>query len=317
MRQRDANEQSQQAKQSRTSSFTCPLEPCHLSIVIIGDSLSKYMYFSLAYFLRHNSWINPNHPNMIAPEVKISCLDWFNLTTRELAPFESCDCYRRDGHSNIPFVRNSVVENRYYFDPHRNNTVVYFQAFGNHVPMRGHWDNPQQVLQALRPPTAERNASMMSHLQNSHTPFTWINDWAPTIRDQVAKIRPHALVLNAGIWPHDFGSPQFLEDVVSATQEAGIERVIWRTTTAYRKGGHPSGRVLPEWVQTDTAMCKREEVECLNVTGWTSKVPSPFYIDKLHFREPIYQNMNQQLLELLGVSLGRNESFNMEHWSSR
>ena len=40
-----------------TPEFQCPLEPCHISMAFMGDSLSRFMYYSVAYYLRHGQWI--------------------------------------------------------------------------------------------------------------------------------------------------------------------------------------------------------------------------------------------------------------------
>lgn len=37
----------------------CELEPCGVSIVFLGDSLTRFQYYSLVYFLRHGEWIDP------------------------------------------------------------------------------------------------------------------------------------------------------------------------------------------------------------------------------------------------------------------
>lgn len=154
---------------------------------------------------------------------------------------------------------------------------------------------------------AEAASANIHPLPRSHEPFAWEHDganaWASAIRDQVSKLRPYALILNAGLWPNEFNRADFVADVAAAAlRDAGIPRLVWRTTTAYVEGG-----VDPQWVRTENAVCARvDEFECLNVTHWTSKLHPSFYIDGAHFREPVYRRMNEQLFDLLGLSLGEN-----------
>jgi len=267
------------------------------------------MYYSLVYFLRHNQWIDSaSDPNLVIPssilggyELNLDWMPWYNASTVALSPYENCDCYRDKGSIVRGPGAKSVVENRYYFDPTRNNTIVYFQSFGNVIPIRGHWRDPQEAMQApQRKIDGEELDSNSIGPHTGHLPFTWYSKLPMAIKEQVGAIRPDALVMNGGKWNHDFGDPAFVAEVVAAIQEVGIPRVIWRTTTADR-GGH-----FEKYQSTDEVMCAVEELECFNVTGWTSKLRGGLYIDQGHFREPVYRKMNEELLEMLGVSMEGN-----------
>ena len=89
----------------------------NLRLVFLGDSVTRYQYLSLAYFVRHKRWFDPNvtvnnlvnahsfhHP--LHPDE-----DWnefFLQSNRLLHPLEICDCLRsRDG--------NTVLERRYFY----------------------------------------------------------------------------------------------------------------------------------------------------------------------------------------------------------
>lgn len=272
-------------------SQSCPQFPCDLSIVFIGDSLSRFMYMSLVHYLRHNQWIEPTQkPNLVRPrdyfsgprETRFNWLPYYRASTAALAPYEACDCWREPGDPNGGRTAETLIENRYYYDPHRNNTVVYLIANGNKIPMRGHWKNPQQVLQnTTTNPGPWTNASTIP-------PFQWnFSHWADAILNQVAPLKPHTLVMNAGHWRHAMTQDSYLQRVVQVAKQS-VPQVIWRTTTADKKGGF-------EWhLPADWALCT--ELDCLNVTGWTSKLDERFYVDKLHFVEPVYRKMNELLL---------------------
>ncbi|KAG7346460.1 hypothetical protein IV203_005528 [Nitzschia inconspicua] len=277
-------------EQPSTLSPQCPQFPCDLSIVFIGDSLSRFMYVSLVHFLRHNKWIEPtDNPNLVKPRDYIggteeSTFNWkpyFIASTKALAPYEACDCWREPSDPNNNRKYETIVENRYFHDPIRNNTIVYLFAYGNKVPMRGHWNDSFQLLQ---------NTSLHGPWTNETTipPFVWTYDhWADAVLNQVVPIRPHTLVMNAGHWKHAIGRDSYRERVAEVSKQS-VPQVIWRTTTADDDGS------FDEHLHTDRAICV--ELECLNVTGWTSKLDKAFYVDKVHFIEPVYRKMNELLL---------------------
>lgn len=115
--------------------------PHDLRLVFVGDSVTRYQYLSLAYYLRYGRWWDgprdgpnnlmnahsfrhPAHPND----------DWnefFLQSNRLLYPFEACDCRRS------PNSSDTVLERRYFHDTERNNTLVYINLNGNET--HGSW----------------------------------------------------------------------------------------------------------------------------------------------------------------------------------
>lgn len=64
--------------------------PTGLRLVMIGDSITRYQYLSLAYFLRHGRWFDPNKTQAHLVNEK-SFLGWDNFyqaTTNLLSPLE-------------------------------------------------------------------------------------------------------------------------------------------------------------------------------------------------------------------------------------
>lgn len=99
--------------------------PKGLRIVLIGDSLMRYQYLSLVYFLRHRDWIDPNQEVKQAVSEQSGFLNWldfYNQTNAMLSPYEVCDCWR-----NVTFDKYTT-ENRYYYDPSNDNMVYFFQG---------------------------------------------------------------------------------------------------------------------------------------------------------------------------------------------
>ena len=154
---------------------------------------------------------------------------------------------------------------------------------------------------------------------------------------------PDTLILNAGKWPHHFFSKtggkkavekakQVRYDLYKATtEELDIRNVIWKTTTSSRGGIY---NIIES--ETDRIMCslssssssssssqqrsdtKRYVEEkggerkqqkqklsfgCLNVSYWTKELNASYYVDEIHFIEPIYRQMNEQLFEMLNIPL--------------
>ena len=298
--------------------FVCIQEPCHLSIVFMGDSLTRFMYYSLAHYLRHNQWIEPDsYPHLVKPsdvlggyELNFDWTPWYNASTLNLYPYETCDCHREPGTLRRQY--NGIVnENRYFYDPQRNNTVVYFQAFTPKISIRGHFEDPKQALKQM--PCKNHTIHPYNHLQGNvgdictnitdkekenilleKVPITWEYDWPDAITHMVTKINPDVLVLNSGKWREPgwgFEQQSYLDKFAKAVKDANIPHTIWKTTTA-NKGG----RIDPTLNEFDNKMCQQDWLECFNLTAWTSKVPSAMYVDSGHFREPVYRKMNELLL---------------------
>jgi hypothetical protein len=241
------------------------------------------MYVSLVYYLRHDQWISPDdYPNLVKPydfwngtagpgESRLNWMPFYFNSTEALRPYESCDCWRPPG-------KVDIVENRYYHDPVRNNTVVYYQGFGHRIPIRGHWKDPNQILNDTNKVGPWDNATKIPPFQFKYT------DWADAIINQVLPIKPHTLVMNAGLWHNNFGNTEIVERLVNATKS--IPQVIWKTTTVSRDKEYSNS--------VDQSLCNT--LECMNVSGWTFMLDEDYYTDGLHFREPIYHKMNEQLL---------------------
>jgi hypothetical protein len=94
-----------------------------LRVAFVGDSLSRYMFLSLAAYLRYGRWVDENERPNILEEHQFG--DWnyfYNYTNNFLRPYDQCDCYRP------PRGKASRgIENRYFNDPVGNNSIYFFQ----------------------------------------------------------------------------------------------------------------------------------------------------------------------------------------------
>jgi hypothetical protein len=94
-----------------------------LRVVFVGDSLTRYMYLSLAAYLRQGRWIDEDKdvPNILEEKQFSGGWDsFYNCSKNYFRPYEQCDCFRPK------FVRKTI-ENRYFVDPVRDNALYFFQ----------------------------------------------------------------------------------------------------------------------------------------------------------------------------------------------
>lgn len=109
---------------SETGLTIADARPTGLRLVLMGDSITRYQYLSLAYFLRHGKWFDPKQkPHLVDQNSYIrkarADKGWayfFRETNRLLSPMEKCDCFR-ERWPNIKYVDRYVMENRYFHDP--------------------------------------------------------------------------------------------------------------------------------------------------------------------------------------------------------
>lgn len=277
--------------------------PRGLRLVMIGDSLTRYTYLSLVYFLKWGSWYEPQRttPHL----VQSSSFDnlWHNQTwgehswqtNRMLYPLELCDCYRKlPGRLQV----NKVVNNRYFYDPELDNFVVYLDAKGHKGSLHGRIaaSNVSSLLKQQF--TLQQSGQLLSPpFDYLKRPFAWVyTSWSEAIDEYVNHLspRPTHVVLNAGLWPNNFlYQPNLVDDIIKALSPA--TKGIWKTTS-YGKGGTVLYPSIPE---TDQTMCSKLN-DCWNLS-WTKRVADRWYWDDKHFYEPAYRVMNEDFLHQMGV----------------
>ena len=255
--------------------------PTGLRLFILGDSLSRYQHISLTYFLRTGRWITPDtDPNPVNEKTYKDWERFYSETT--VNGFEICDCYRKRG----DFETN--IENRYFYEPSRDNMVVYAQCF---FKMRGRED-PAMVMAKVN------NRSEYVFHNNKTNNLTWeYSDWADTIKYHAAKLapKPQYALLNGGIWQNAFRDKDTRERLIRALNETGISG-IWRTTTYQRDHSLPLNAEADPLVQE---LFRKSGHRVLDAS-WTENLDAAHYWDPLHFLEPVYRVMSEDLLSLIG-----------------
>ena len=266
--------------------------PTGLRLVLIGDSITRHQYLSLAYFLRHGKWfkpkkkphlVNQNHFTRTAPTKAEGWATFFRETNKLLSPLERCDCVRKRW-GDVTLVDNHVIENRYFYDPERNNTLTYLLGFGNTI---------SGLHGRISPEDAFRDIPAEYQYVNSTWKWRYM-DWGEALEKYVARLAATHVLMNAGYWPHDFDTNKEARDnIVKACQKTGLVG-IWRTNSyLYNQ------EIRPLAVNADEAMKGLFGDNVLDV-NWTYGLKSKYYWDDKHFNEPVYRVMNEELLEMVG-----------------
>lgn len=267
------------AKSAISPSKTTHVEdprPRGLRLFMVGDSLSRYHYMSMTYFLTHSKWIHKDlqQYNPINEKTYQNWEEYFTLGTSE---YELCDCYREVNYTEI-------VENRYFYEPSRDNMVVYVQMLEE---MRGR----------VPPESAVQQIQGFQYKFYKDTNWLWkTTDWAHLIRTHAANMQPkptHAL-LNGGIWGEQFSGANARQNLIDALDEANITG-IWRTTTAPRSKTR-SPECLEENKLVSNDFIKTNHHQVLDVE-WTYELPRSMYWNDNHPWEPVYRVMTEQFFE--------------------
>ena len=297
--------------------------PRNINIAFLGDSVTRYAYISLAYFLRtggtwptpsrhqcttafakHCPWL-PGHPgdNWYTYYQMTNALlggwdddddDDDEAATPAAAPahpVEVCDCFR------------GRYDARYFYDPRYHNRLSFFMRTGHEkdAPFRGRLSSAT-VWQQM----ANHSLSGIPWAYSSgpdHTPLWEHADWAEMIQQELGRMnpKPEYVVMNAGVWENRFHEPEIRLHVSKALQDIGVKQAFWRTTTfespRFHTGGHQTA-IRRKNVITDHSMC-RVLGGCINVS-FTARAHRDFFADMVHFHEPVYRLMNEELLAVLG-----------------
>lgn len=263
--------------------------PRNINVAFLGDSISRFAYISLAYYLHTGEWVHPTWSRQPCnPGEALTCTGdkWktFNEVVTDLLGMDSyCDCHRGD------------FDTRYFWDPIRNNRVSFF--------MRG--GHSHQVLFRGRIDPATIWSSFVWGIHPTQTEAaSWEHaEWDDMIRQQLGRMKPvpEYVVLNAGLWPNRFSEAPVRERVLQAAREVGIRKVIWRTTT-YQIPDHIKGHneTLLKSIDalTDRLACQSFD-DCIDLS-FTARVHRDYMYDWRHFREPVNRLINEETLHVLG-----------------
>ena len=204
-------------------------------VLFIGDSMSRFLYLTIAYALHFNATSVPKE--LVQDKLSVSCEDFFKLAVNMFNGSMSCDCYRPKRYNKRDFrtpalftqYKNNYAlsvgltshENRQYRHPGGNLFLTYTQLFGDNK-MFGTIE-----LQNLHHGTV----SPMLRSQR------WKSSLLDFLKRDVYMLQPPVthIVLNSGLWladPNERTSMQMPAILEAAVQAAPV--AVWRETSPKR-----------------------------------------------------------------------------------
>jgi hypothetical protein len=295
--------------------------PRNINIAFLGDSVTRFAYISLAYYLHTGKWVDPKWSReRCNPGEALSCPGgpsdrWKHFNEKVSAlmgEHEFCDCYRGD------------YDARYFYDSKRNNRVSFFMRAGHTTTslFRGRVDS-SIVWKDFKSRTG------LPFGFTSGDPAWEHHEWDEMIREELGRMDPvpEYLVLNAGLWNNEFGGSDVRQRVIDAAKDVGIKKVFWRTSkfcgldnvrnvdfserlayllsfsiatyqiTDLNKGNNVTTLRKSQQI-TDEMACQSFD-GCVNMS-LTSLVHPDFMSDWRHFKEPVNRLINEEILDVLG-----------------
>jgi hypothetical protein len=266
--------------------------PRNLRLAFFGDSIARYQYLSLVYFLKTGQWItsdnmSPKNPCFWQTYGTDSRDDFFHQTNQLLYPYEICDCHE-------------LSENRYFADPVRGNYVSFIVKFGR-KEHTGQWlpedvrERQQQLYESSR--TNATNFSTLAFRSEQEVVSWTYTSWNDTIYKHIAQLRPRPdfLIFNAGLHKHDFSVPEVPYSILIASLQNDIIP-IYKTTT-YPNYSMPVGKFHK--ASHDKDLCGVVFPHCLDYS-WTAPLRGyKDYFDIYHLKPQHNQRMNLQTLKYL------------------
>jgi hypothetical protein len=124
--------------------------------------------------------------------------------------------------------------------------------------------------------------------------FLWrYKNWSDIVNHHLSKLQPKPkfVVVNAGLWPHDFTNATVLTSVRHALDQHGMIG-IYKTTTK------PFADMSTMTDPYEVEACRILHY-CLNLS-WTGELNNrEDFVDDKHFKASINRRFNEQLLDLV------------------
>ena len=272
-------------------------------LVMVGDSLMRYQYLALVYSLKFGVKLTDSDTrNFVREHTFSDWFDYFSATNSLLCPNEYCDCFK-----TTDSKYDTQFENRFYEDREKHIKITFLLMYGKFN--QGHWSNTTDD-DGLRKPS------------KVYTPAVWKTDLPDTLTGFLRQMvdagdrNSSVLVLNAGHHVHHFLESEYCDKVIS--RAVGLfGQVIWKTTScqtraiqkAYELAGLGAYYLASTNHSHDNIMCSKEGVKCLDIS-WITEVPDEDYIDPIHYRAPVYNVINTQMMKLI-EDLNESSSMNI------
>ena len=294
------------------------------TVVFIGDSLTRYQYLNLVYFLRNGKWAPPAQhvPNrgILSMEGEFDFpggwTEFYEASNARLGGHEICDCNRQGINWDV------AVENRYYYDPLHNFRVVHLQWFGDNLSS-GHslkaLNVSCQIERFKRRKGSQQVAEDVSSLcRQSHCtpgrcgpPFDWTATPPTGFLPLLEELGPDFVIFNVGHWEwwRDsdklFSMRTFLK---SARQRLPAARLFWKQTTPSVTFGDEVHEVQRKAGLID--ILREAGVSVFPALDLTiglanERFSSRAFSDELYFQGFVYVLLNKVLLGVICEAKGR------------
>ena len=111
--------------------------PHGLHIAFLGDSITRYQSLSLSHYLHTGYWLDDDSQLLTDKKTGKTWMQFFQSHVDYFgAAHFQCDCFRNEWRKEV-YIK-TVTENRYHYDPCRDNVIYTMNRFGK-VPFRGHY----------------------------------------------------------------------------------------------------------------------------------------------------------------------------------
>lgn len=277
-------------------------------ISFIGDSVTRYQYLNLVHFIAHGRWYS-DYPSFEQEPLWSSWLDFYQgttarLTTKDGVSRERCDCYRNPNDS-------LTRENRYFEDSELNLSISYIQ-FSVGISKRGMDYNKLDLSDCQEGLGCSQAECSPGSCSETH----WFaKDHMDLLEHIASTIHPDTVVFNSGIWhrlynPLDpgFTSPELIKDLIALAKrlpQFGIQRLIWKTTTAALEGGNnqlgaAEVDTLIQALEPNGGGTSWNVFDAYSITSSVfetgRRVNIPVSWDSIHFLPDVYRGLNEVLL---------------------
>ena len=281
-------------------------------VLMIGDSMMRYQYLNLAYYLSSGKWRSQSPPN--EEEAQHGSWAAFYAMTNARLKTEVCDCYRP---TVLDFTK--YLENRYFIDLSHNFRISYVQQLGSNLfsphtlgYMNAYCTKEKGCVQkGCTAGQCVPSTHPIDHVGNGSSisgPAAWVT--------MACSLRPDTVVVNMGLW-YILNDPTGYAQVVDASKQIlacpGMQstKFVWKTTTprsveiGNQNNPNVGDPVLvallkdhKEWSVFDANGIVQQ------LKGYAAAQSHNMFWDPAHFRTPVYAGLNQVFLtQLLGNSV--------------
>ncbi|KAJ3009904.1 hypothetical protein HKX48_007679 [Thoreauomyces humboldtii] len=244
-------------------------------LVYIGDSLTRYQYLELTYYLETGLIPSTSNASTLVrgkwdPTNQLTWPDWdtfFQQTSISHRGVSHCDCYRT---KELPLEQ--TWENRYY---DAGDVHLEFHQLFKDVGVCSLRGTQSSVPSQSSPPTKP--------------------DWCQTVPSFIAStISLHptvTIVLNGGL--HEPFSPATFDHVLKVVTDTNAT-LIWKTTTPDRNGRHVRDPPVPVHLPNVKVLNTSAIVDDVVASG---RRREDLYFDHLHFVGEMSHRFNMKIVE--------------------